>query len=202
VQSRGPEPERAVTDFIRPIKTTTLSDKWGLVQRHEFELRRRNGEWQHQVRETYDRGDGAAVLLCDRADKSVILTRQFRYPAHYRRENPYLIEVCAGKLEGDDPETCARKEAEEETGYRPSELIKAFDAFMSPGSITERLTLFVGLVDAPADGAGGGLAHEGEDIEVIRLPFADALRMVKTGEIADAKTILLLQYVALNGLLS
>jgi nudix-type nucleoside diphosphatase (YffH/AdpP family) len=183
-----------VTDFIRPIKTTTLSDKWGLVQRHEFELRRRNGEWQHQIRETYDRGDGAAVLLCDRSDGSVILIRQFRYPAFYRGENPYLIESCAGKLEGDDPETCARKEAEEETGYRAGTLIKAFDIFMSPGSVTERLTLYVGLIDEPAGGSGGGLEHEGEDIEVLRLPFGKALEMVETGEIIDAKTILLLQY--------
>lgn len=188
-------------DYLRPIKTTTLADRWGLVQRHEYELRRRNGEWQHQIRETYDRGDGAAVLLCDRADGSVILIRQFRYPAFYRGENPYLIEVCAGKLDGDEPEICARKEAEEETGYRAGELIKAFDCYASPGSVTERLTLYVGYVDGPA-GAGGGLHHEGEDIEVLRLPFAEALRMVETGEIADAKTILLLQYAALNGLFS
>jgi nudix-type nucleoside diphosphatase (YffH/AdpP family) len=191
-----------MTDFLRPIRTTTLSDRWGLVQRHEFELRRRNGEWQHQIRETYDRGDGAAVLLCDRTDKSVILIRQFRYPAFYRGENPYLIEVCAGKLEGDDAETCARKEAEEETGYRAGELIRAFDLFMSPGSVTERLTLYVGFVDAPAGGSGGGLHEEGEDIEVLRAPFAEALEMVETGEIADAKTVLLLQYVALKGLLA
>ena len=191
-----------MTDFLRPIKTTTLSDKWGLLQRHEFELRRRNGEWQHQIRETYDRGDGAAVLLCDRADKSVIVIRQFRYPAFYRGEDPYLIEACAGKLEGDDPETCARKETEEETGYRVGELIKAFDLFMSPGSVTERLTLYVGFVDAPPGGAGGGLPDEGEDIEVVRLPFAQALRMVEAGEIADAKTVLLLQYVDMKGLLS
>lgn len=192
-----------MTDFLRPIKTTTLSDKWGLVQRHEFELRRRNGEWQHQIRETYDRGDGAAVLLCDRSDNSVILIRQFRYPAFYRGEDPFLIEVCAGKLDGDDAETCARKEAVEETGYPVvGELIKAFDCFASPGSVTERLVLFVGFVDAPADGGGGGLHEEGEDIEVLRLPFAKALQMVETGEIADAKTILLLQYAALKGLLS
>ncbi len=188
-------------DFLRPLKTTTLSDKWGLVQRHEFELKRRNGEWQHQIRETYDRGDGAGVLLCDRSDNSVILVRQFRYPAFYRGDNPYLIEVCAGKLEGDDPETCARKEAEEETGFRASELIKAYDCYASPGSITERLTLYVGFVDAPAASAGGGLHAEGEDIEVLRLPFTEALRMVASGEIADMKTVLLLQYAALNGLL-
>ncbi len=186
-----------MNDFIRPLSTTTLADKWGLLQRHEFELRRRNGEWQHQIRETYDRGDGAAVLLCDKADRSVILIRQFRYPAHYRGDSPYLIEACAGKLEGDDPETCARKEAEEETGYRVGRLIKAYHAFMSPGSVTERLTLYVGFVEGSV-GAGGGLANEGEDIEVIRLPLADALGMVETGEIADAKTILLLQFAALK----
>jgi len=188
-----------VNDFIRPIKTTTLSDKWGVVQRHEFELRRRNGQWQHQVRETYDRGDGAATLLCDRSDGTVILIRQFRYPAYYRGENPYLIEVCAGKLEGDDPETCARKEAEEETGYRAGTITKAYDIFMSPGSVTERLTLFVGLIDAPAGGSGGGLEHEGEDIEVLRIPFARALDMIETGEIIDAKTILLLHYAERKG---
>ncbi len=182
-----------MTDLVRPIKTTTLADKWGLVQRHEFELRRRSGEWQHQIRETYDRGDGAAVLLCDRADRSVILIRQFRYPAFYRGENPYLIEVCAGKLEGDDAETCARKEALEEAGYRLTRLELAYDCFMSPGSVTERLTLFVGIVEGLI-GAGGGLINEGEDIEVIKLPFATALRMIETGEIADAKTILLLQF--------
>jgi nudix-type nucleoside diphosphatase (YffH/AdpP family) len=194
VQSDARNRSLPVNDFIRPIKTTTLADKWGVLQRHEFELRRRSGQWQHQIRETYDRGDGAAVLLCDRADKSVILIRQFRYPAHYRGENPYLIEVCAGKLEGDDPETCARKEAEEETGYRAGTLIKAYDIFMSPGSVTERLTLYVGLVDAPVGGSGGGLEHEGEDIEVLRFPFAEALEMAAKGLIVDAKTILLLQF--------
>ncbi len=190
-----------MTDFIRPISTTTLSDKWGRLQRHEFELRRRNGEWQHQVREIYDpRGDGAAVLLCDRPDKSVILTRQFRFPAYGRSENPYLIEVCAGKLDGDDPETCARKEAVEETGYRVGTLVKTYELYMSPGAVTERVTLFVGMIDAPAGGAGGGLQHEGEDIEVLRMPFAQALRMVETGEIIDAKTVLLLHYAERNGI--
>src|SRR5690606_25918345 len=136
---------------------------------HEFELRRRNGEWQHQIRETYDRGDGAAVLLIDAAERVVILTRQFRYPAYYRGEPAYLIEACAGKLEGDDPETCARKEAMEETGYTVTRLIRAYDALMSPGSVTERLTLFIGMIEAPPDNNGGGLVDEGEDIEVIRL---------------------------------
>lgn len=188
-----------MSEFLRPIKTTTLSDAWGVLQRHEFELRRRDGTWQHQIRETYDRGDGAAVLLCDRADNSVILIRQFRYPAYYRGEAPYLIEVCAGKLEGDDPETCARKEAVEETGYTVGEMVKAYDCFMSPGSVTERITLYLGFVDGKAAGTGGGLEHEGEDIEVLRLPFAAALKMVDSGEVADAKTILLLLFAQLTG---
>jgi nudix-type nucleoside diphosphatase (YffH/AdpP family) len=190
-----------LSDLVRPIKTTPLSDTWGLLQRHEFELRRRNGQWQHQIRETYDRGDGAAVLLLDLSDKSVILTRQFRYPAYYRGEAPFLVEACAGKLDGDDPEGCARKEAIEETGYSVGRLVTAYDCFMSPGSVTERLTLFVGYVEGQAEAGGGGLEHEGEDIEVLRFPFAEALRMIETGEIADAKTIMLLQYVALKGLL-
>ena len=156
--------------------------------------------WQRQIRETYDRGDGAAVLLCDLSDKSVVLTRQFRYPAFYRGEQPFLIEACAGKLDGDDPVTCARKEAEEETGYRVGQMHKAYDCFMSPGSVTERLTLFVGMIEGKADGDGGGLHDEGEDIEVVRLAFAAALRMIETGEIADAKTILLLQWAELKGI--
>ena len=186
-------------DVVRSIKTTTLADAWGLLQRHEFEFRRRNGAWQRQIRETYDRGDGAAILLCDLSDKTVVLTRQFRYPAYYRGETPYVIEVCAGKLDGDGPEACARKEAVEETGYRVGRIDQAYDCFMSPGSVTERLTLFVGIVDGPAESRGGGMEDEGEDIEVVRLPFVAALKMVETGEIADAKTILLLQYAALRG---
>jgi nudix-type nucleoside diphosphatase (YffH/AdpP family) len=188
-----------VTNLIKPIKTTTLSETWGLLQRHEYELQRRNGKWQHQIRETYDRGDGAATLLCDKSDKTVVLIRQFRYPAFYRGEQPYLIEVCAGKLDGDDPLTCARKEAVEETGYEVGEMILAFDTFMSPGSVTERLSLYVGMITGPAAGKGGGLEGEGEDIEVLKLPFAKALEMIGTGEIADAKTIMLLQYAALKG---
>ena len=187
-----------MADFLKPIKTTTLSDAWGLVQRHEFELQRRDGSWQKQIRETYDRGDGAGILLCDLQDKSVIVIRQFRYPAFYRGEEPYLLEVCAGKLEGDDAETCARKEALEETGYRVARLERAYDCFMSPGSVTERLTLFLGFVDGAPASNGGGLQDEGEDIELVRLPFAKALDMIATGEIADAKTVMLIQYAALK----
>jgi GDP-mannose pyrophosphatase NudK len=190
-----------VSDFIRPISAESLSESWGLLQRHTFELRRRNGEWQKQVRETYDRGDGAAVLLCDIAEKAVILIRQFRYPAFYRGETPYLIEVCAGKLEGDSPEACAHKEALEECGYRLESLDQVTSAFMSPGSVTERLTLFIGRIDAQSRIAdGGGLAHEGEDIEILNIPFDTALSMIETGEIIDSKTIILLQHAAIKGI--
>jgi GDP-mannose pyrophosphatase NudK len=188
-----------LADFLKPIADTTLADFFGLLQKHEFELRRRDGQWQRQTRETYDRGDGAAVLVCDLAARQVILIKQFRYPAFYRGEPPYLIEVCAGKLEHDDPETCARKEASEETGYAVGRLVKAYDSVMSPGSVTERLTLFLGFVEGDAAGTGGGLEDEGEDIEVLRLPFETALGMIETGEIADAKTIMLLQYAQLKG---
>lgn len=187
-----------MSDIVRAVSSTTLAKGWGTLAEHRFELRRRDGRWQHQVRETYDRGDGASVLLCDIAAGVVILTRQFRYPAYYVGDTPLLLEACAGKLDGDDPETCARREAMEETGYRIARLDRVCRCFMSPGAVTERLTLFIGIVDGPADAAGGGLEHEGEDIDVVRLPFATALGMIGTGEIADAKTIILLQYAALN----
>ena len=185
-------------DFLKPIAETTLAHDYGLLKSHTYDLRRRNGQWQRQVRETYDSGDGAGVLLCDVADGSVILIRQFRFPAFYRGEAPYILEVCAGKLDGDDPETCARKESIEETGYRIGELRKAYNCFSSPGSVTERLTLFLGMVEGGPAEAGGGLSDEGEDIEVVRLPFATALGLVESGEIHDAKTILLLQYALLQ----
>ena len=189
----------AVSDLVRPIKTTTLSESWGKLQRHEFELKLRTGAWENQIRETYDRGDGAGILLCDLAEKRVVLIRQFRYPAFYRGEPPFLIEVCAGKLDHDDAETCARKEALEETGYQVGRIEKAYDCFMSPGSVTERLSLFVGIIEGAPVAKGGGLSDEGEDIEVLRLPLADALGMVDSGEIADAKTVMLLQYAQLKG---
>ncbi len=193
----------ALSDFVRPIKTTTLSETWGLLQRHEFELRRRNGEWQHQIRETYDRGDGAGVLLCDRDDKSVILARQFRYPAFYRGENPFLIEACAGKLEGEAAETRVVKEVEEEAGLRIEKPVRIFEAFMSPGSFMEALTFFVARYSAEDRiAAGGGLADEGEDIAVLEPTLDEALAMIETGEIIDAKTIMLLYYAKLHGLMN
>lgn len=188
---------------VRIIESTVVAQNWGLVKRTTFELNRSDGSWQTQVRETYDRGDGAAVLLYNRAQRSVVLTRQFRFPAFYNGDSGWLVEACAGKLEGDDPITCARKEAEEETGFRVHDVALVFSGtYMSPGSVTERLSLFVAEYDAGSRvSAGGGLAHEGEDIEVLEVGFDAALAMMRSGEIADAKTIMLLQHLALSGLM-
>ena len=189
-------------DRVRVLGETVLSNNWGLVKKTSLELQRLNGEWQRQERETYDRGDGAGILLYNKEKKTVILTRQFRFPVYAHGEGGWLIEVCAGRLDGDDPIACARKEAEEESGYRVSDVTLVFETYMSPGSVTEKLSLFVAKYDADSKvSEGGGLAHEGEDIEVLELPFDLAMTMLGRGEIADAKTILLLQHVALTGLL-
>ena len=189
-------------DRIRVLDETVLSDNWGLVKKTTIELKRRNGDWQQQSRETYDRGDGAAILLYNREQRTIVLTRQFRFPVYAHGDDGWLIEVCAGKLEGDDPVTCAKKEAEEESGYRVSDVTQVFSSYMSPGSVTEKLSLFVASYDAHLRVSdGGGLAHEGEDIEVLELDFDAAMQMVRSGEIADAKTAMLLQYAALEGLL-
>jgi GDP-mannose pyrophosphatase NudK len=188
---------------VRMISSELIARNWGEVKKHTFELQRRDGSWQRQVRETYDRGHGAAVLLYNLDKRTVILTRQFRFPAWFNGdETPWLVEVPAGKLDGDDPLSCARKEAEEETGYRVHDLTLVAAPYMSPGSVTERLWLYVGQYDASARvSEGGGLAEEGEDIETLELPFSDAMAMLDRGEIADGKTIILLQHVALKGLL-
>lgn len=199
-----PVPRRQGTssldEQVKVISVETLSQNWGMLKKHVFEFRRRDGSWQKQSRETYDRGDAAAMLLCDIARGTVILLRQFRIPLFERGDNPpMLIEACAGRLDGDDPATCAKKEAEEEAGYRVSRIEYLFQAYMSPGSVTEKLHFYLGYYEAASRfSEGGGLAHEGEDIEVLELPFARALAMIGTGEIADAKTIMLLQAAAMR----
>jgi ADP-ribose pyrophosphatase len=188
---------------VRITASEVLAKSWGVLKRTTLELKRRDGSWQTQVRETYDRGDGAAILLYNRAQRTVVLIRQFRFPAYYNGDAGWLIEACAGKLEGDDPVTCAKKEAEEETGYRVHDVRQVLYAYMSPGSVTERLSLFVAEYDAGSRvSEGGGLADEGEDIEVLELGFFQALQMMSNGEITDAKTIMLLQYLALSGAMS
>ncbi|CAG0910858.1 unnamed protein product, partial [Cyprideis torosa] len=155
------------------------------------------------ARESYDRGNGATVLLYNREKQTVVLIRQFRMPSYLNgNSDGLLIETCAGLLDGDDPETCVLKEAEEESGIRPRKAEKVFESYMSPGAVTEIIHFYVAeYTDADRVGPGGGLDSEQEDIEVLEVPFEKALEMVSDGTIRDAKTIMLLQYAKLQGLL-
>lgn len=190
-------------DRVKALSRTVLCENWNTLARTEFDFRRSTGGWQRLARETYEGGDGAGVLLYNLAQRTVILTRQFRFPAYQVGEAGDLIEVCAGKLDGDDPVTAAKKEAEEESGYRVTEIEEVLTGvFMSPGSVTERLWLYIAAYDATSRVSdGGGLMDEGEDIEVIEMAFDDALAMVASGGIRDAKTVLLLQHMRLRGIL-
>ena len=176
-----------------------LSDNHYTLKTTTFEWRRADGEWQTQHRETYDRGNTAALLPYNLAQRTVVLVRQFRYPAYINGYDDLLIEAAAGLLDNEAPEIRIRAEVEEETGYRLAEIRKVFEAFMSPGAVTEKLHFFVAEHESNMRiGSGGGLASEGEDIEVLELPIDQALAMIGDGRIADAKTIMLLQYAALN----
>ncbi|MEU1056673.1 NUDIX domain-containing protein [Streptomyces sp. NPDC005876] len=184
---------------VRDVELTSRG--WHVLRRTTFDYRRRDGRWVTQQRETYDRGDGAVVLPYDTGRRRVLLVRQFRYPAYVNgHPDGMLVEAAAGLLDGDAPPTAIRREAAEELGVTLGPLTHVLDAYMSPGSVTERLHFYAGPY-TPADrtGAGGGLAEEGEDIEVLELPFAEALAMVRDGRIADAKTVMLLQWAALEG---
>lgn len=188
---------------IRIGTDEVLSDNWYVLRKVTFDYQQKNGTWQRQSREAYDRGNGAVILLYNPGAQTVILTRQFRMPTYLNgNETGLLTEAPAGLLDRDNPEDCIRRETEEETGYRVRAVRKVLEAYMSPGSVTELLYFFVAEY-APGDRrhAGGGVADE-EDIEVLELPFAEALRQVETGEIRDAKTIILLQYAQLNQLLA
>ena len=192
-----------MNEKIRNLQTTVLSDNWYVLRKVTYEFLGRDGKWQQQSREAYDRGNGATILLYNKANQTVILTRQFRMPTYLNsNEQGYLIETCAGLLDKDNPEDCIRKETEEETGYKISSVQKAFEAYMSPGSVTEILYFFTAEYTKDMKVSdGGGLEEETEHIEVLELPFTKALDMVKTGEIKDAKTMMLLQYAQINGLL-
>ncbi|RYF93960.1 MAG: NUDIX domain-containing protein [Caulobacteraceae bacterium] len=189
----------SIADRVRIESVQTLSDDWYLLKKTRFSWRRNDGTWQSQSRETYDRGNGAAILLYDPDRRTVILVKQFRFPAFVSGHDDLMIEVAAGLLDNAGPEERIRKEAEEETGYRVREVRKVFEAFMSPGSVTEVLHFFVGRY-SPADrvSEGGGEADEGEDIEVLERDIDAAMAMVASGEIRDAKTIMLLQYARLT----
>ncbi len=188
---------------IHITKTEILSDQWYTLKKVTYDKTMHNGSVRTQSREAYDRGNGAAILLYDKERKTVILTRQFRLPS-FLNGNPtgMLIEVCAGLLDNDDPEACIKRETEEETGYKISHVEKVFEAYMSPGAVTEILYCFIAEYAKEMKTAeGGGLEEEGEDIEVLEFGYEDALRMVDTGEIRDAKTIMLIQHLRIKNIL-
>ncbi|MFJ5708359.1 NUDIX domain-containing protein [Streptomyces sp. NPDC093105] len=195
----GRDLDRNPDVVVRDVELTSTG--WHVLRRTTFDYRRRDGRWETQQRETYDRGNGAVVLPYDTARGRVLLTRQFRYPA-YVNDHPdgMLIEAAAGLLDADDPATAIRREATEELGVGLGRLTHVLDAYMSPGSVTERLHFFAAAY-TPGDrtGTGGGIEEDGEDIEVIEMPFAEALAMTGDGRITDGKTILLLQWAALHG---
>jgi len=188
---------------IRNIKKEILSDNWYQLYKYSFEYHREDGKWEKQTREVYDRGNGAAILLYNRASKSVILTRQFRMPTFVNgNRDGMMIEACAGLLDKDNPADCIRREVEEETGYSIEQVRLVMETYMSPGSVSELLYLFVGEYNPQMKTSpGGGAEGETENIEVLEYPFEQALEMIESGEIRDAKTVILLQYARLHGLL-
>jgi len=189
-----------MTKPVKIVEKKLLSDNWYKLYKYTFEFTDQNGKVRQQVREAYDRGNGAVILLYNRASRSIILTRQFRLPT-FVNGNPdgMMIEACAGLLDEDNPEDCIRRETEEETGYRIEHVEKIYEAYMSPGSVTEILHFFVGEYSKDQKvNEGGGVDHEQENIEVLELAFSKADSMIATGEIKDAKTIMLLQYAKLH----
>ena len=188
---------------IKILKTEILSDNWYILKKVTYEYIKKDGTKQIQSREAYDRGNGAVILLYNKENRTVILTRQFRVPTYINgNETGMLIEACAGLLDNDNPEDCIRRETEEETGFKISEVQKIFEAYMSPGSVTEILYFFIAEYTKEMKiNEGGGVEHEEENIEVLELSIEDAIKMIKNGEIKDAKTIMLLQYICLNNIL-
>lgn len=186
---------------VRITESKLLSDNWYTLKKYTFDLRRQDGTWQRQSREVYDRGNGAVILLYNSSKRTVILTHQFRFPVFVNGHDGYLIEAAAGLLDNMDPENRIKAEAEEETGYRIGEVQKVFEAFMSPGSVTEKLYFYIAEYQANDKvSQGGGIKAEGEDIEVLELTLDDALEGIASGRIVDAKTIMLLYHVTLKGI--
>lgn len=197
---------------IKITEEKLLSDNWYTLKKFTFDYQSANGQWETQEREVYDRGNGAAILLYNKQQRTIVLTRQFRLPTYVNRnESGMLIEVCAGLLDlsekdgqtsEESAEACIKRETEEETGYQIQQVEKAFEAYMSPGSVSEILYFFTGEYAAEMKAhEGGGIASEQENIEVLELGFEEALQMVREGSIKDAKTIMLLQYAQINKLL-
>ncbi len=189
----------SISDRIRVKDVRLLSDNHYTLKTTTLEWRRADGRWQTQHRETYDRGNGATLLPYNLARRTVMLVKQFRYPAYVNGCDDLLIEAAAGLLDNESPETRIRAEAEEEIGYRLRDIRKVFEAYMSPGSVTEKLHFFVAEYQPDMKiGAGGGNPDEGEDIEVLELAIDKALAMISDGRIMDAKTIMLLQWATLH----
>lgn len=188
---------------IKIISKEILSDNWYTLNKITFEYRKKDGSIETQNREAYDRGNGATILLYNKAQQTVILTRQFRLPTYINgNSDGMLIETCAGLLDKDNPETAIKRETEEETGYQIKDVKKVFEAYMSPGSVTEILYFFVAEYTKDMKvSEGGGHHEEQENIEVLETSFSEALNMISTGEIKDGKTIMLLQYAQINHLL-
>lgn len=187
---------------VRNIQKELLSNNWYTLNKVTFEYQREDGLWETQIREAYDRGNGAAILLYNVQKGTVVLTRQFRMPTYLNgNEDGMMVEACAGLLEKGNAEQTIKMEVEEETGYKIDHVKKVFEAYMSPGSVTEILYFFIGqYTDAMKVGEGGGAEDETENIEVLEFPFKKALQMMETGEIRDAKTIMLLQYAQVQNL--
>lgn len=184
------------------INKEVLSDNWYTLRKITFDYTTKDGSVQRQEREAYDRGNGSTILLYSKEKGTVVLTRQFRMPTYLNGNvDGFLIEACAGLLEEDNAEDCIRKETEEETGYRIANVRKVFESYMSPGSVTEILYFFVAEYEDDMKVNEGGGSDEEEDLEVLELPFTKAVDMVSTGEIKDAKTIMLIQYAQINRLL-
>lgn len=188
---------------VKIKSTEILSNKWGFLRNIILDYQKSDGSWETQVREIYTNGNGAAILLYNKENRTVILTRQFRLPTYINgNESGMSVEVCAGLLDGDDPEVCVKREAEEETGYRIQKVEKVLEAYSTPGAVTEFLTLFVGEYDDTMKiHEGGGLDEEQEEIEVMEVDFEKAFEMIYSGQIRDAKTILLLQHAKIHQLI-
>ncbi len=188
---------------IKVTETQLLSDNWYLLNKVTFDYEMKDGKIESHIREVYDRGNGAAILLYNTSKKTVILTRQFRLPTYLNgNKSGMMIEVCAGLLDQDHPEQAIIRETEEETGYRLQKVEKVIETYMSPGSVTEILYLFIGEYDETMKvNNGGGLDAEQENIEVLEYTFDQAYAMIQSGEITDAKTILLLQHAKIKGLI-
>ncbi|MFL9835987.1 GDP-mannose pyrophosphatase NudK [Flavobacterium sp. ST-75] len=188
---------------IKVITSEILSDNWGELRKVKYDFKLQDGSWQQQEREVYNRGNGAVILLYNKEKGTVILTRQLRIPTWFNgNADGMMIEACAGLLDENDPEECIKRETQEETGYKITEVKKIMEVYMSPGSVTEIIYFFTGAYSEDMKiSEGGGVEGEHENIEVLEMPFSEAIEMIQKGEIKDAKTIMLLQYAQINSLM-